>query len=301
MKRNKIIIGTIIALVILVGGSIAGYSIYKNNQITKQITICKANIDKEYSAFENEKDNTKKLDILKSTISKSNEYKNKDKFDDVYKDYNDKISEMKKYFTDDYEDIIKKNSLNDITKEADIKKISDAKNNLEKLSETISNEKDTVLDGNNKYEDQINKLIKSYNERIESIKEENKQKEIEKNKVEESQRNEVQNNNDKSNKSNQVSSNNKSSDKITNSNNKTVNKSNNIQQKSSSNIKSHKSSSDGSKNSGGSSNGGEYRWSLDKNGNKVDSSVIHDDGQGHITGSDGNKMDLKDYFDEFPR
>lgn len=94
---------------------------------------------------------------------------------------------MKKYFVNEYQTEITKNTLEEIENIQDKAKFEESVKALNEISEMIKSETGIVLkkDEAKKYQEDIDALIKTYNKRVEEIKEAEKKAEEEKKKAEE--------------------------------------------------------------------------------------------------------------------
>lgn len=84
------------------------------------------------------------------------------------------VTEYRKYFTDNYNAVIDDNKLKDVDKIQDKNKLSKAIENLNALKKTIDSENDIIFESADGYSDlfdKIDKLISSYQKRIEIIEE----------------------------------------------------------------------------------------------------------------------------------
>lgn len=138
-EKRKLI--TCILIVIITLATIGGIYIYKSNVNEKEIKQLTARITSVYDDFEKTENRNDKLKELKSLNQEFDEYKKTDKsVKEVVICYEDNLTKMKKYFTDEYNKIIGENTLENSDKEEDKNKITVAKNNLVSLLETIKKE-----------------------------------------------------------------------------------------------------------------------------------------------------------------
>lgn len=172
----------IVLLIILVIGGIVGYNMYQEHVKKEEIKTYTTQIKKEYTTFENEKDRSKKVEDLKTLTSESEKYSQKEKhYKEVTKLYSDNISNMKKYFTNEYNKTIKDNTLENVDKIDDKDKLNKASDNLTSLLKTIKAEVKTISteDEVKKYEKDITSLTGSYSKRLKAIEEAEKKAEEE--------------------------------------------------------------------------------------------------------------------------
>lgn len=193
MKKNfenkkKVILIAIIAILALGAFGTYQYNSYKEEQRVKQIEICKSKLTKYYEAFNKAETREDKLSKFKNIVKECKEYKNsKNCLKEVSNDYDSKIKIMKKYFVNEYQTEITKNTLEEIENIQDKAKFEESVKALNEISEMIKSETGIVLkkDEAKKYQEDIDALIKTYNKRVEEIKEAEKKAEEEKKKAEE--------------------------------------------------------------------------------------------------------------------
>ena len=182
MMKKKNLLLTIIGILVLII-CIVGYTEYHNNQIKEEI-ISKytTKINKEYHNFKSNEDRSQKYVLLKDFYKEQNEYLEKENNLSEIKDvYKKKYSKMQDYFVADYDKVLKDNALKDDVINSSSKDVlNNAKTNLNNLSKNIKEESKYTLNGSNKkikkYANQIDSLVKKYDERIKSIEEEEAQK-----------------------------------------------------------------------------------------------------------------------------
>lgn len=243
-KTKVIVIIAIIVLLLL--------SIFVVTRLQKekesQITSSKSNINLIYTDFEEKTEINEKFEILNNLISSFEEYKNEDKnYSEVITEYEDKIKLMKDYFVSYYDETLKNNTLDDIKNITDKNKINNLKDNLNKLMELINKEKDLILteESYNNYNDTVNNLIKSYDDRVNKLVKAEKEAEV-KRRAEEESKKQQQANNNKNN--------------LSNKNNNTNSKPNNKP--------SNGGSTSGRPSGGNWKDSMYYHYSIDENGNK---------------------------------
>lgn len=187
-NKKKVILIAIIAILALGAFGTYQYNSYKEEQRVKQIEICKSKLTKYYEAFNKAETREDKLSKFKNIVKECKEYKNsKNCLKEVSNDYDSKIKIMKKYFVNEYQTEITKNTLEEIENIQDKAKFEESAKALNEISEMIKSETGIVLkkDEAKKYQEDIDALIKTYNKRVEEIKEAEKKAEEEKKKAEE--------------------------------------------------------------------------------------------------------------------
>lgn len=187
-NKKKVISIAIVAILALGAFGAYQYNSYKEEQRVKQIEIFESKLTKDYEAFNKAETREDKLSKFKSIVKECKEYKNSENyFEEVSNDYDSKIKIMKKYFVNGYQEEIDKNTLKEIENIQDKAKFEEAVKALNEISEMIKSETGIVLekDEAKKYQENINDLIKTYNKRVEEIKEAEKKAEEEKKKAEE--------------------------------------------------------------------------------------------------------------------
>lgn len=227
MKNKCIIIIAVVcvAVVVVVAGTVFGVRAYNDYTLQQQTEERIKSIDDTYADFLDETDRSKKLEKLSDFI------KNKPSTNDeiavevlnaVEPKYSETLEKMQKYFTDDYDKIIKDNTIisDSLNKMNDKKKIQGCIDKLNSLEEIIDSEKEIVFNQNSQnnadsYLKKTDGLISSYSDRIQEIEkaeeqkaEEDKKAAEEKKKQEESENssyNDVSSVNDISNEDNSYS------------------------------------------------------------------------------------------------
>lgn len=283
MKKNfenkkKVILIAIVAILALGAFGTYQYNSYKEEQRVKQIEICKSKLTKDYEAFNKAETREDKLYKFKDIAKECKEYKNsKNYFEEVNKDYDSKIKIMKNYFVNGYKTEIAKNTLEEIENIEDKAQFEEAVKSLNEISEMIKSETGIVLKKNEakKYQEEIDALIKTYNKRVEEIKEAEKKKAEEERKAQETTA--VNNNNSSSSYSGSYSN-----------------------SSSGNSYSTSQPSNSSSSNSGGSSSNSSpsnpwnygYRrtegWDYDENGNKINIHVLWISPNGDIYDDNGN-------------
>lgn len=219
-KKCIIIIAVVCVAVVAVAGTVFGVRAYNDYNLQQQTEERIKSIDDTYADFLDETDRSKKLEKLSDFI------KNKPSTNDeiavevlnaVEPKYSETLEKMQKYFTDDYDKIIKDNTIisDSLNKMNDKKKIQGCIDKLNSLEEIIDSEKEIVFNQNSQnnadsYLKKTDGLISSYSDRIQEIEkaEEDKKTAEEKKKQEESENssyNDVSSVNDISNEDNSYS------------------------------------------------------------------------------------------------
>lgn len=219
-KKYIIIIAVVCVAVVAVAGTVFGVRAYNDYTLQQQTEEQIKSIDDTYADFLDETDRSKKLEKLSDFI------KNKPSTNDeiavevlnaVEPKYSETLEKMQKYFTDDYDKIIKDNTIisDSLNKMNDKKKIQGYIDKLNSLEEIIDSEKEIVFNQNSQnnadsYLKKTDGLISSYSDRIQEIEkaEEGKKAAEEKKKQEESENssyNDVPSVNDISNEDNSYS------------------------------------------------------------------------------------------------
>lgn len=224
-KKCIIIIAVVCVAVVAVVGTVFGVRAYNDYTLQQQTEERIKSIDETYADFLDETDRSKKLEKLSDFI------KNKPSTNDeiavevlnaVEPKYSETLEKMQKYFTDDYDKIIKDNTIisDSLNKMNDKKKIQGCIDKLNSLEEIIDSEKEIVFNQNSQnnadsYLKKTDGLISSYSDRIQKIEkaeeqkaEEDKKAAEEKKKQEESENssyNDVSSVNDISNEDNSYS------------------------------------------------------------------------------------------------
>lgn len=119
-------------------------------------------IETVYTAFENTDDRTEKYNILTDFIADSENYS---KYQENEKNYQSKISEMKKYFVVSYENLIEENSIN-ISDETTKEELSTAISHLNKVKKTINSNKIIQIED---FISEIDSKIQNYKTKIAEI------------------------------------------------------------------------------------------------------------------------------------
>lgn len=185
-KKCIIIIAVVCVAVVAVAGTVFGVRAYNDYTLQQQTEERIKSIDDTYADFLDETDRSKKLEKLSDFI------KNKPSTNDeiavevlnaVEPKYSETLEKMQKYFTDDYDKIIKDNTIisDSLNKMNDKKKIQDCIDELNSLEEIIDSEKEIVFNQNSQnnadsYLKKTDGLISSYSDRIQEIEKAEEQK-----------------------------------------------------------------------------------------------------------------------------
>lgn len=248
IKNKKIVISMLVVLVLVlccIGGYVAKIKYDQKQEKIRLEKIEKKNkeIQSEYDQFEKEEDRANKLAMVKTFSSEIEKYKkSEEKFDICEKEYENKLALMKKYFSDDYDNVINNISteIGDLNNFGDKEKLASYVTTLTDLKTTIQSEYENYnmidkdrFDG---YNSTIDTNIQSYNDRIAAIQKAEEEAEAARRKLRRKQLQLLQEESAR-----QAQSSSKSSGK-------------------SSSSKSGGSSGSSSKSSGGSSSSGSYRY-----------------------------------------
>lgn len=191
MRKKRIVTIVAVCLIVVAGaGTVYGINAYNNYQTEQQTEQALKQVDDTYAKFQAEKDRNKKLKILADYIN--NKPSTADEIsvevvNSVKGKYTETLVAMQKWFKDDYTKTIKDNTIksDSLKKLTDSNKLNKLIDNLNTLNKNISSEetlvfKDNSNDNAENYTKQSNKLIDSYNDRLDAIKEDKKEKSTEK-------------------------------------------------------------------------------------------------------------------------
>ncbi len=173
MKNKKILI----AVIIIVLGLGLGYFFIQQNNTKKEITAKTNQINQLAQDFEKKENREEKLKILQNFISTKDELLgNQNISTKVLPTYNDQLTKMKTYFTNEYDQTLKDNTIENVD-ESTKEDLTKAKDNLNKLSETLKFDSILIDDEiKENYSDKIESLVKSYEDKIKSIEEDEAKK-----------------------------------------------------------------------------------------------------------------------------
>ena len=180
-NRTIISIISIVALVIC----FFGYNLYQKKQAEVVSAEKLTAIHEVIKKFNDRNDRNERLNLLKATLDEQSKYNlNSYKDSKVQAEYKNSIKIMRTYFHNDYDNTIKANTISEVNKVSDEKKITDNITKLEELTKTIDKEKDFTFETEQQSQEkksEIEKLVKKYEDRISEI----KKKENSSNKTEE--------------------------------------------------------------------------------------------------------------------
>jgi len=277
-KKKKIVLITVIVSILAIIGSVGGYTVYTQAKIKERSAEVKADIADTWEKFTKKEDRNKKLEVFKKLSTSKSAYQK-----EFLKDFENTLKKMKTFFSKDYDKVISENTLTDIDNISDKVKITTAKENLEKLLETIESENDTLkLKKLAEKTTPSKELIEKYTNRIKVIEEEEAKK-----KAEEEARKKAEE------EANAVNSNN---------NNNNSNSSGNNYNGSSNNSSSSSSNSGNSNNSGESSTGGRYvveTYTYTDSNGVTTTKITYSDGTVEFVFPDGTVEDITGNGDIF--
>ena len=132
-------------------------------------------IEQQFQDFSKEETREEKLKRLKSLTEEYQTYQqDKGTNGKLTETYSHALSEMKQYFTDNNQIVLKDNTINELQKENNLETLQTKKSNLEALLSTIIQEKE-ILSNDSTIEETITKIhetIEKMNSRIQTITEE---------------------------------------------------------------------------------------------------------------------------------
>lgn len=163
MRKNKLS-AIMMVLVLVMAAALTGCSDKKAKEQEIQNKV--SAIDTAYEAFTAEADHAKKLEAYKTMVSEDEAYTEEDA---VKEKYTAVLADMKKAFTDEYDSTIAENMV-DVSKEEDEKKVSTYKDNLTKALGTIKADAVCTEEEITAYETSINAAVKTYDDRVTTIK-----------------------------------------------------------------------------------------------------------------------------------
>ena len=197
IKNKKIVISMLVVLVLVlccIGGYVAKIKYDQKQEKIRLEKIEKKNkeIQSEYDQFEKEEDRANKLAMVKTFSSEIEKYKkSEEKFDICEKEYENKLALMKKYFSDDYDNVINNISteIGDLNNFGDKEKLASYVTTLTDLKTTIQSEYENYnmidKDRYDGYNSTIDTNIQSYNDRITAIQKAEEEAEAARKKAEE--------------------------------------------------------------------------------------------------------------------
>lgn len=132
-------------------------------------------IEQQFQDFSKAETREEKLKHFKSLTDEYQTYqRNKGTNGKLTETYSHALSEMKQYFTDNNQIVLKDNTINELQKENNLETLQTKKSNLEALLSTITQEKE-ILSNDSTIEETITKIhetIEKMNSRIQTITEE---------------------------------------------------------------------------------------------------------------------------------
>lgn len=282
-SKNKTII-SILIIIVLVFISIISYNYYQEKERQEMVDTYIAQIQKAEKEFLTTEKREEKINVLKLLLKDYEEYKEtSDNIEKIHKEYDITISNIQKQFKDEYEKIIKDNTLEDIENINDKDKINTLKNNLINLLEIIKSEIDIVsTEGEvKKYEENINVLINSYDNRTKSIEEAEKKAEEERLAKEQAEKERLA--------KEQAEAKIKQEENKQNPNTNSSNQSNNNQNSNNSNSSSNSANSNKLSNCINWNDIVKHTWSTDPNtGEKIEGTDTYVDSKGNVYDVNGN-------------
>lgn len=174
MRKKLIIILDLCIVLVLIFACVLGKKAFDKYKMEKQqviITEKQMEIQSLQTAFEQETDRAKKLDLLKSTQESYDAYrKEKEANDACVEQYESVLVVERTYFEEDYQNTISANSMEDIDGETDREKLNTCRMALTELKHTIQTEYDTykviTKEKFTDYNTMIDNLVSAYSERI---------------------------------------------------------------------------------------------------------------------------------------
>ena len=136
-------------------------------------------IEQQFQDFSKAETREEKLNRFKSLTDEYQTYqRDKGTNGKLAETYSNTLSEMKQYFTDNNQIVLKDNTINELQKENNLETLQTKKSNLEALLSTITQEKE-ILSNDSTIEETITKIhetIEKMNSRIQTITEEQKKR-----------------------------------------------------------------------------------------------------------------------------
>lgn len=172
LRDKKTIILIIISITLLSVISIVGYRYYQQQEVQKKIDELTLQLENKENDFNEEDTREDKILLLKSILEEHKNYeKAKDMIEEIDEKYHSITSNMQNKLKEEYDKILVENTLKDIDKINDKSKIENAKKSLNDLLSLIKTEENIVSTKSEveKYDKDINSLIKSYDERLNEI------------------------------------------------------------------------------------------------------------------------------------
>lgn len=172
LRDKKTIILIIISIMLLSVISIFGYRYYQQQEVQKKIDVLTLQLENKENDFNEEDTREDKILLLKSILEEHTDYeKSKDMIEEIDEKYSLVISNMQNKLKEEYDKILVDNTLKDIDKIDDKSQLENAKKSLNDLLSLIKAEENIVSIKSEveKYDKDINSLIKSYDERLNEI------------------------------------------------------------------------------------------------------------------------------------
>lgn len=180
MKNRKKIFISMVIIIILIGCGI-GYYIYQGHSKQADINKKVSEISEFEKEFSTAKERSDKLNVLKFIIEKMNKYNHSSKkYSEVSDKYEGAISNMQTVFKEEYNNIIKENTIDNLDSVEDTGVINVSTENLHILSTTIESEKEYTLSNDAEYKEytkKISDLTAAYSTQIATIEEKRKAEE----------------------------------------------------------------------------------------------------------------------------
>ncbi|MBS5116180.1 MAG: hypothetical protein KHY88_10930 [Erysipelotrichaceae bacterium] len=174
LRDKKTIILIIISIMLLSVISIVGYRYYQQQEVQKKIDVLTLQLENKENDFNEEDTREDKVSILKSVLEEHTDYeKSKDMIEEIDEKYHSIISNTQNKLKEEYDKILIENTLKDIDKIDDKSQLENSKKSLNDLLSLIKTEENIVSTKSEveKYDKDINSLIKSYDERLNEIEE----------------------------------------------------------------------------------------------------------------------------------
>ena len=174
LRDKKTIILIIISIMLLSVISIFGYRYYQQQEVQKKIDVLTLQLENKGNDFNEEDTREDKILLLKSILEEHANYeKAKDMIEEIDEKYHSIISNMQNKLKEEYDKILLENTLKDVDEIDDKNKLENAKKSLNDVLLLIKSEENIVSTKSEveKYDKEINYLIKSYDERLNEINE----------------------------------------------------------------------------------------------------------------------------------
>lgn len=181
-KINKKVLAVVILAIVLIGSVIGVFAKINYDEKQEQIRLEKietknSELDSKYKEFEKEEDREVKLTLYKSFEEEKDKYsKNEEFFEECEKNYNSYLKKMKENLVGYYPDKMKEYSesiSSDLETVNDKDKLNELINSFSSLKEQIASESKNYNLLNeedlNSYNEEIDNLISSYQDKIAAI------------------------------------------------------------------------------------------------------------------------------------